>query len=411
MLKRHHLLVATAILALSVVAGAQPIEEITLTGPVAAVDHYQRILTVRAAQGNLVVVDVPVSVTPFDQIRVGDVVTLSYYDRVTLRPKPPGEPAVDRMFDAAASPTPGATIPAQRVTTVTFTGLDAATRVVTFRGPKGAEYARRLADTTDAGLLRGLRPGDRVDVIWSEAIRLTTASGSTQAVDDPDALRHRFTISALVGIDNTFAGKMIEESTGRTTGGAPIILPETSYDDIYGSMEMYKIGVGYRLSPRTELAVNFVYERSSADPVTIGTVGAAAVPLDVGFDDYKYWGVEGGQRFFFARVRFTPFVGYLVGLNRHQDIRGVFINVPANVTPGLAEQDGKFFEKSWAFSFGPTGGFLIGVGPIELMAETQIRFMGGLSDVDWLVEEGLRDINGDSERWSIPFLVGARIRF
>ena len=45
------------------------------------------------------------------------------------------------------------------------------------------------------------------------------------------------------------------------------------------------------------------------------------------------------------------------------------------------------------------------------MAETQLRFMGGLSDVDWLVEEGLRDINGESERWSLPLLVGARIRF
>ena len=45
------------------------------------------------------------------------------------------------------------------------------------------------------------------------------------------------------------------------------------------------------------------------------------------------------------------------------------------------------------------------------MAETQMRFMGGLSDVDWLVEEGLRDINGESSRWSLPILVGARIRF
>ena len=27
------------------------------------------------------------------------------------------------------------------------------------------------------------------------------------------------------------------------------------------------------------------------------------------------------------------------------------------------------------------------------MFETQLRYMGGLSDVDWLVEEGLRDIN------------------
>ena len=87
------------------------------------------------------------------------------------------------------------------------------------------------------------------------------------------------------------------------------------------------------------------------------------------------------------------------------------MNVPANVTPGLAAQDGKFFEKSWAISLGPTAGFLVGVGPVEVMAETQIRFLGGLSDVDWLVEEGLRDINSDSSRWSLPLLVGARIRF
>ena len=104
-------------------------------------------------------------------------------------------------------------------------------------------------------------------------------------------------------------------------------------------------------------------------------------------------------------------MGYLVGINRHQDIRGTFVGVPANLTPGLAEQDGKFFEKSWAVSLGPTAGLLIGLGPFEVMAETQFRFLGGLSDVDWLVEEGLRDVNSESSRWSIPFLVGARIRF
>ena len=54
---------------------------------------------------------------------------------------------------------------------------------------------------------------------------------------------------------------------------------------------------------------------------------------------------------------------------------------------------------------------LLGVGPFELMAETQLRWMNGLSDVDWLVEEDLRDINSESSRWSIPFLAGVRIRF
>jgi len=176
---------------------------------------------------------------------------------------------------------------------------------------------------------------------------------------------------------------------------------------------MFKIGAGYRLTPRSEAVFNFVWSSSDANDTAtnIGSVGTPAVPLNVNFTAHKYWGFEGGQRWFFARTRFTPFFGYLVGINRHQDIRRTFVGVPTSVTPGLSAQDGKFFEKSWAISLGPTGGVLVGVGPIEVMAETQIRFMGGLSDVDWLVEEGLRDVNSESSRWSFPILVGARIRF
>jgi hypothetical protein len=175
-------------------------------------------------------------------------------------------------------------------------------------------------------------------------------------------------------------------------------------------MGMFKVGVGYRTTPRTEAVFNFVWSSSDSEDVAtqVGTIGPN-LPVTVNFTEYQYWGFEGGQRWFFARTRFTPFVGYLVGLNRHQDILGTFANVPP--TPGLAAQDGKFFEKSWALSLGPTGGLLIGIGPIEFMAEAQFRFMGGLSDVDWLVEEGLRDVNSESSRWSIPFLIGARIRF
>ena len=389
------------------------LEEVTMRGSVAAVDHFQRVLTVRAEQGNLVVADIPIAIQAFDQVRVGDVVTMSYTDRATLRAKPAGEPAVDRALPATVTPAPGTPagglVAPQRITTVTITGWDPATRVVTFRGPKGAEYSRRLLDSTEASVLSNVRPGERVDVVWSEATRLSFQGAAAPAA--PDDLRHRFTISALFGLDNSFSGKVIESATGRTTTGQPINLSETSYDDIWGRMGFFKVGVGYRLSPRTEVAVNFVLSRSSSEIVQIGTVGTGNLPLQVKFDDYNYWGFEGGQRFFFSQVRFTPYVGYLVGINRNGDIRGLFVDVPPSLTPGLVAQDGKFFEKSWAFSFGPTGGVLVGIGPFELMAETQLRFMGGLSDVDWLVEEGLRDINSESERWSLPILVGARIRF
>ena len=122
-------------------------------------------------------------------------------------------------------------------------------------------------------------------------------------------------------------------------------------------------------------------------------------------------GLEVGQRFSFPQGRFSPFAGWLVGINRNQDIRGTFVGVPLSATPGLAAQDGKFFERSWAFSLGPTGGVIINAGPIDVIAETQLRFLGGLSDVDWLVEEGLRDVNSKSERWSWPILAGVRFKF
>jgi hypothetical protein len=325
---------------------------------------------------------------------------------------------VDRIEPPVAKETstpgtlPGATVASQRVTTVTITGWDPALRVVTFTGPKGTVYSRRLLDTTDPSVMAGLKVGDRVDVTRTEAVRLEVESRQTVQVDaTPDDFRHRFTMSALWGWDNQFSGKMMKAATGQTTTGVPINVNETTFDEVYGRMAMFKIGAGYRITPRTEVVLNFVYSESGSEPVTIGSAGANNVPLNAAFEDYKYWGFEGGQRFFFTRVRFTPYVGYLVGLNRYRDLRGTFVDVPLESTPGLAAQDGKFFEKSWALSLGPTGGVLVGLGPFEVMAETQLRYMGGLSDVDWLVEEGLRDINDESSRWSFPLQLGARIRF
>ena len=219
----------------------------------------------------------------------------------------------------------------------------------------------------------------------------------------------------LFGWDNQFSGKMIKEASGQTTGGAPINLDETTYDEVYGRIGMFKIGAAYRTTPahRGRIELRLVQQccGGGSDPDRHGGRDPGGDPLNCRIHLVQVLGHRGGQRWFFARTRFTPFVGYLVGVNRHQDIRGTFVNVPANLTPGLAAQDGKFFEKSWAISLGPTGGVLVGVGPFEVMAETQLRFMGGLSDVDWLVEEGLKDINSESSRWSIPILVGARIRF
>jgi len=386
--------------------------QVTVQGTVESVDRTARTVTIRSQQGTVVTLDVPPNAERFDDVKAGAPVTATYFDRISVRVKPAGEAAVDQTMEPTLTATPGslpgATRTRQRVATVTITGWSATDKVVTFRGPNGVNYSRRLLDSTDPAIVANLKVGDRVDVTRTEAVTLQVSG------PPPDTLKNRLTVSVLAGVDNQFSGTMITTATGTTTTGVPINLTETTFDDVYGRMGIFKIGVGYRTTPRTEGIFNFVYSKSDADEsaVQIGTAGAVAqVPLNVHFTEYKYWGIEGGQRWYFARTRFTPFLGYLVGVNRHQDIHGTLVNVPASSTPGLAAQDGKFFEKSWALSLGPTGGFLIGIGPVELIAEAQIRFLGGLSDVDWLVEEGLRDINSESSRWSLPVLVGIRIRF
>jgi hypothetical protein len=389
----------------------------TVQGTVEAVDHTNRTVTIRLNNSSKVVtLDVPKEAVRFEEVKVGDPVMASYYEWVSIRLKPAGEPPVDRTIEpqTVGNPgsLPGATRMRQREATVTITAWDPKTMVVSFTGPGGTAYSRSLVDTTDPSILKGIKVGDRVDVTRIEAVTVSK-SQSVSVAAQPDDLRHRLTFSVLFGPDNQFSGHMLKQATGQTTGGAPINVDETTYDEVYGRIGMFKLGVGYRTSPRTEGVFNFVWSSSEASETAtpIGTVGTPPVALNVHFTEYQYWGFEGGQRWFFARTRFTPFVGYLVGINRNQDLRGTFEGVPASVTPGLEAQDGKFFEKSWAFSLGPTGGVLIGVGPFEVMAETQLRFMGGLSDVDWLIEEGLRDINTESSRWSIPFLIGGRIRF
>ena len=410
------------------IAGAQTtrqatLNEVTVRGTVQAVDQVARIVKIQAEDGRVVTLDVPTTATRFDQVKVGDVVSMTYYDKVSVRPKAAGEAAVNQVLEPTTTPTPGALPGAtrawQKVATMTLTNLDAATRSVTFSGPTGTTYTRFLIDTVDPAVFSSLNVGDKVDVTWTEALSLqvTAPAASTPAAAPPPAtnsFRHRVTLSVQFGIDNQFSGKMIKAASGVTTGGQPINLDETTFDSVYGRIGMLKIGSGYRTSPRTEAVVNFVWSDSDAQNTAthIGTAGSSGqVPLDVNFTAYKYWGIEGGNRWYFARTRFTPYLGYLVGINRHQDIRGTFVGVPIESTPGLAAQDGKFFEKSWALSVGPTGGVLIGIGPIEVMGELQLRYLGKLSDVDWLVEEGLKNINDESSRWSIPFVLGARLRF
>lgn len=387
-----------------------PTAAITYQGTVTDIDYANRVLTTRGQDGRLASFEVPTSVsdTQFRGLKVGDVILVTYSDAIGFRKKAAGEPEVNTVDPATRL----------RTASVTVKAVDLATRTITFTGVSGRDYARRVVSEANAQLLRDVAVGDRLDVSWYETMQIsmaTFAAAPAQVpaavpVPDEDDFRHRFTISALIGYDNQFSGKMITEGSG-TFNGQPINFDETTYDEVYGAMGLFKVGIGYRTSPRSEITANLVISRSSSEPVIVGSIGGENAPVVASFDDYNYWGVEVGQRFYFARVRFTPFLGYYVGINRFDAINGDFAAPAKGTQPALSIQDGQFYDSAWAFSFAPIGGMLIGLGPFEVMAQAEFKYMGGLSDVDPLSQAGLKDINSESSRWSFPILVGARIRF
>jgi hypothetical protein len=421
---------ASAPAALAQAAGQRPTvaqsAPVTYTGTVTQIDDGTRLVTTRGADGQISRFEVPPSLpeSELGQLRVGDRVNVTYLDGVDIRRKPAGEPPLQGAVD----PNTGL-----RTATVTINAVDAAAGTITFVGPRG-RYTRALGAWHDPALLGLIAPGDRVDMVYAEyvqGIALVSDAGFAAAdparmappppampvvpvpspmapVPAPDDFRHRFTISGLWGWDNQFTGKMIAAGAGNVNG-VPIVFEETTFDEVYGRMGLFKVGVGYRISPRSEVTVNLVLSDSASEPVIVGAVGTQGAPVTASFDDYSYWGVEVGQRFYFARVRFTPFVGYYGGVNRFTKINGDFVAVGSEGL--LAVQDGQFFDASWALSFGGIGGVLIGLGPFEVMAQAELRYMGGLSDVDPLSQAGLKDLNAESSRWSLPILFGARIRF
>ena len=162
-------------------AGQQPQnptqEVATVQGTVIAVEYEKRTVTIRGRLGQLVTLDIPPTVTGLDQIKVGDLVTTTYFDRVNVRVKPAGEPAVDRIVEPTVTQQPGA-IPGatgsrQREATVTITAWDPKTRTVVFTGPQGTVYTRIVSESIGPAVLNALKPGERVDITWTEAMEIT----------------------------------------------------------------------------------------------------------------------------------------------------------------------------------------------------------------------------------------------
>jgi hypothetical protein len=150
-----------------------PTQTVTLSGTVETIDHARRTVNIKTSDGKFQTVDVPPRATRFDELKVGDNVSITYNNTVSARLKPPGEAPVNTQTGtstAGQEERPGGTAVVQRTMTVTVSDVDKSASSITFTGPNGWKYSRRVVDPT---VLDQIKVGDLVDITWDTNVTVS----------------------------------------------------------------------------------------------------------------------------------------------------------------------------------------------------------------------------------------------
>ena len=163
-------------------------EAVELQGVITAIDKNTREVTIKGGSGNTMTVTAGPQVKNFKQIKVGDLVTLSYIAALGLDLKKGGGRLRERIeSDQAVAAKPGEKpgFAASRTVKVIadVSAVDAAAGTITLRGPK------RSIDlsVTDKELLKDIRVGDQIAATYEEAVAIAVTPAAPPPAPAPAA--------------------------------------------------------------------------------------------------------------------------------------------------------------------------------------------------------------------------------
>lgn len=153
---------------------AKPItkaQQTTATATIVAIDATARALTLKSESGEEDTFKCGPEVKRFNELKVGDKVTMTYYESMVFQVRKPGE-ASNPITDSAAmkrakSALPGGTLSAQQTTTVTVKAVDPSVPSITLVTADGRTVTRKIEDKKN---LEGVQPGDRIDITYTQAV-------------------------------------------------------------------------------------------------------------------------------------------------------------------------------------------------------------------------------------------------
>jgi Cu/Ag efflux protein CusF len=148
---------------------------VSATATVKAIDLKTRMVTLKRADGSLIKFRAGDEVRNLPQVKVGDEVTVTYYESLAYEVKKPGDAVpgasvAEGAERAKLGEKPGAS--GARITTVTATiaAIDKAAGTVTLKGPEGDLTTIKARDPQN---LNRVSVGDLVQITYTEAVGIS----------------------------------------------------------------------------------------------------------------------------------------------------------------------------------------------------------------------------------------------
>jgi Cu/Ag efflux protein CusF len=177
---KRTLAVLAALVALPLVALAQkPVTQtdaVELTTKIEAIDHSARLVTLKDKDGESETIYCGPEVKRFEELKVGDTITVRYYESVAYAIRKPGQPS---GLPAATGTTkitrgegarPSGTIARQETATVTIKAIDPKTPSVTVLTEDDRTVSFKVEDKNN---LKDVKVGDKVEITYTEAAMIS----------------------------------------------------------------------------------------------------------------------------------------------------------------------------------------------------------------------------------------------
>ncbi|HEY7289139.1 MAG TPA: hypothetical protein VH583_04820 [Vicinamibacterales bacterium] len=145
-------------------------EKVTATATIEAIDSTARRITFKNPDGTEDTVVAGPEVQRFNELKVGDKVTMTYYESTVYQVRKAGTNKMS-TDSAALMPTggklPGGTMAVQTVRTVTVKAVDPKVPSITVVTEDGRTLSRKVEKKS---YLDGVKPGDKIDITYTEAV-------------------------------------------------------------------------------------------------------------------------------------------------------------------------------------------------------------------------------------------------